>query len=322
MGGNVEEVLVGTRAGKLAGRRENGGSCSGASRTRPRPPVRTASGRRNPSSRGPTPATPRASAPSPRSSPRRWRCCSGSRRSSPTRTASTSTSGRPRADDARRPVMVWIHGGAFMFGSGRHAVVRRHAVRARTATSSSSRSTTASARSASCTSTTSFGDDVRGLGQRRHPRPGRRARVGARQHRGVRRRPRRRHDLRRVGRRRERRHAARHCPRARGLFHAAIPQSGAASWVVDDPTTRPTIAARRASRSSASTPGDDSTRCSRRRPTRSSPRRPAVGRAHGGAGLPFQPVVDGTVLPEPPLDAIAAGTRPACACSSAPTATR
>ena len=50
---------------------------------------------------------------------------------------------------------------------------------------------------------------VRGLGQRRHPRPGRRARVGARQHRGVRRQPRRRHDLRRVGRRDERRHAAR-----------------------------------------------------------------------------------------------------------------
>ena len=34
------------------------------------------------------------------------------------KTASTSTCGRPACDDARRPVMVWIHGGAFVFGSG------------------------------------------------------------------------------------------------------------------------------------------------------------------------------------------------------------
>ena len=51
--------------------------------------------------------------------------------------------------------------------------------------------------------------------RRREPRPARpdrRARVGARQHRGLRRRPRQRHDLRRVGRRDERRHAAGHAP--------------------------------------------------------------------------------------------------------------
>ena len=44
--------------------------------------------------------------------------CSAASPARSTRTASTSTCSRPDVDDARRPVMVWIHGGAFMFGEG------------------------------------------------------------------------------------------------------------------------------------------------------------------------------------------------------------
>ena len=45
------------------------------------------------------------------------------RRQSP-RTASTSTCGRPGLDSARRPVMVWVHGGSFMTGSGSSGLYR------------------------------------------------------------------------------------------------------------------------------------------------------------------------------------------------------
>ena len=66
--------------------------------------------------------------------------------------------------------------------------------------------------------------------QPRAARPGRRARVGAGQHRRLRRRPGQRHRLRRVSRRDEHRHAPRHA-RAEGLFRRAILQSGAAHQV-------------------------------------------------------------------------------------------
>ena len=156
-----------------------------------------------------TPAR-RAAEPARRSSR-----CSAATATPAARTACTSTCGR-RLRRRGRPVMVWIHGGAFVFGSGSTSRGTTAPASRRTATSWSSRSTTGSARSASCTSTTSRrGFD--GLGQRRAARPGRRARVGARQHRGVRRRPRQRHGLRRVGRRDERRHAARHAGRARAV---------------------------------------------------------------------------------------------------------
>ena len=69
------------------------------------------------------------------------------------RTASRSTSFRPQDEGAHHPVMVWIHGGAFNIGLGR-ALRCRRAVRA-AATWSSSPSTTGSARSASPTSTIS-----------------------------------------------------------------------------------------------------------------------------------------------------------------------
>ena len=84
---------------------------------------------------------------------------------------------------------------------------RRRAAQPRAATSWSSPSTIGSTRSAISISPSSAAPDARRLRQRRHARPGAGAAVGARQHRGVRRRRRQRHDLRPVGRRREVRHA-------------------------------------------------------------------------------------------------------------------
>ena len=65
---------------------------------------------------------------------------------------------------ASRPVMFWIHGGAFVNGAGSTPDLRRHAVRRSTATSWSSPSTTGSARSASCTSTRSSAPSFAGSG--------------------------------------------------------------------------------------------------------------------------------------------------------------
>ena len=101
----------------------------------------------------------------------------------------------PACDDARRPVMVWIHGGAYIFGSGsvswydgthfaQHGDVVVVTINYRLA-------------QLGFLHLADFdGSRLRRLGQRRHPRPGRGARVGARQHRRLRWRSRQRHDLR------------------------------------------------------------------------------------------------------------------------------
>ena len=95
----------------------------------------------------------------------------------------------PACDDARRPVMVWIHGGGFTSGSGSmpwydgESLARRGDI---------------------VVVTINYRLGVARLRrhlQLRHPRPDRRARMGARPHRHVRRRPRPGDDRRRVGRR-------------------------------------------------------------------------------------------------------------------------
>ena len=106
----------------------------------------------------------------------------------------------------RRPVMVWLHGGGFTSGSGSYSMydgtelARKHDV---VAISVNHR-----------LNVFGFlylaeigGGKYRQRQQRRHARHRRRARVGARQHRGVRRRSEQRDDLRPVGRRRQGQHA-------------------------------------------------------------------------------------------------------------------
>ena len=61
----------------------------------------------------------------------------------------------PGLDDASRPVMFWIHGGAFVNGAGSIPDLRRHPVRAARRRRGRHASTTGSARSGSCTSTRS-----------------------------------------------------------------------------------------------------------------------------------------------------------------------
>lgn len=92
-------------------------------------------------------------------------------------------------------------------------------------------------------------------------------------------------------------------PGARGLFQAAIPQSGAASWI--STSERATDIARRVIQNLDLPAGDaDALRAV---PTDTILAALPAFREDGVAALPFQPVVDGVVLPEPPLDAIRAG---------------
>ena len=95
-------------------------------------------------------------------------------------------------------------------------------------------------------------------------------------------------------------------PAARGLVpQARSPQSGAASWIAT-PERATEIATRQSldrPRRRARRPRRAAGQVDRRDPRRAC--RPFV--ENGGSALPFQPVVDGVVLPEPPLDAIAAG---------------
>ena len=91
---------------------------SAASRSPRRRSARCASARPSPRRPGRACATPRASAPRrpsarcPSTSSRAW---TSARRA---RTASTLNVYTPAADGGRRPVLVWIHGGAFTIGSG------------------------------------------------------------------------------------------------------------------------------------------------------------------------------------------------------------
>ena len=93
-------------------------------------------------------------------------------------------------------------------------------------------------------------------------------------------------------------------PEARGLFHGAIAQSGAASWF--NTREQATENARRLVEELGVEPGDvDALRAV---PWERIVEAQAVLGGEGGAlGLPFQPVVDGTVLPVPPIQAIAQG---------------
>ena len=115
----------------------------------------------------------------------------------------------PALDDGGRPVMVWIHGGGFVSGSGSTPWYDGIGVRGR----QRRRGRHLNYRLGALGFLHLGGPHGRRARTPRpacrHPRPGRRARVGARQHRGVRRRSRQRHHLRRVGRRHERRHPAR-----------------------------------------------------------------------------------------------------------------
>ena len=158
---------------------------------------------------------------------------------------------------------------------GRHPVVRRHPVRAATATSSSSRSTTASARSASCTSPTCSATSSRApatpASSTRSPRSNgcatrspRSAAIPTTSRSSA---------SRRAADRSARCSA---CPSARGLFHKAIPQSGASSWWAPR-EARDRGRGRDRRQRSASSPAT-STRCARCRWSGSSRRPPTLAR--------------------------------------------
>ena len=128
----------------------------------------------------------------------------------------------PALDGKRRPVMVWIHGGAFTIGSGSQALYDGSVLARRgdtvVVTINYRLGPLGFLRLADVTngkipSSGSEGmlDQVAAL------------RMGPRQHRRVRRRPRQRHHLRRIGRRHERRNAARDARGAR-----PVPQSDTA----------------------------------------------------------------------------------------------
>ena len=128
--------------------------------------------------------------------------------------------------DEPLPVMVWIHGGGFEMGSGSSPLYdgtsfARDGVVLVTAQLPPGRVRLPGARRGRPVACR--------VGQRRPARPGRRARMGARQHLVVRRRPVAGHDLRGVRRRDERLDAHVDASRPRGLFHRVIAQSGAAS---------------------------------------------------------------------------------------------
>jgi para-nitrobenzyl esterase len=91
-------------------------------------------------------------------------------------------------------------------------------------------------------------------------------------------------------------------PVARGLFGGAIPQSGAASWI----TTREEAAKIASSVVTKLGVGSD-VDALLAAPTDAVLDALPAFREDGAASLPFQPVVDGTVLPQRPLEAIAAG---------------
>ena len=122
----------------------------------------------------------------------------------------------PGADRGRRPVLVWIHGGAFVLGSGSQmlydgaTLARRGDVVVVTVNYRLGALGFLRLRDR-------FGERLPALRQRGAPRSGGGARMGARRDRGVRRRSGQRDDLRRVGGRDELRDPARHAARPRPL---------------------------------------------------------------------------------------------------------
>ena len=93
-------------------------------------------------------------------------------------------------------------------------------------------------------------------------------------------------------------------PAARGLFHKAIPQSGAASWT--STRERATAIAARMLERLHVRPGDVDALLAKSTDEILGAQ-PDI-REDGVNQLPFQPVVDGSVLPQAPLDAIAQGS--------------
>jgi len=92
-------------------------------------------------------------------------------------------------------------------------------------------------------------------------------------------------------------------PAARGLFKGAIPQSGAASWVHTREIAT-TVASRMIERMGVKAGDVDAILATSTDDILGA--MPAF-REDGVNALPFQPTVDGVVLSQPPLDAIAAG---------------
>ena len=122
----------------------------------------------------------------------------------------------PGLDGSKRPVMVWLHGGAFHFGSANRAVTDG----ANLARRGDVVVVAVNHRLNILGHLDLVGDRRRALcafRQCRRPRSRRRARMGARQYRAVRRRSRQCHDFRRVGRRRQSQRAARDAESARAV---------------------------------------------------------------------------------------------------------
>jgi para-nitrobenzyl esterase len=99
-------------------------------------------------------------------------------------------------------------------------------------------------------------------------------------------------------------------PSARGLFAAAIPQSGAASWW--SPRERANAIAERIIDALGVKAGDVAALRAKTTEEILAAQQVAGTETRAltdeqGVGLPFQPVVDGDSLPRPPLDSIAAG---------------
>jgi para-nitrobenzyl esterase len=92
-------------------------------------------------------------------------------------------------------------------------------------------------------------------------------------------------------------------PAARGLFTRAIAQSGAASWV--STADEATATARGVIERLGVRAGDTDALLAA--PTDAVIEALPGWREGDGSGLPFQPVHDGAVVPHPPLDAVAAG---------------